>query len=55
MAGIALLSGSAYALVAGRVRDWLARSPERMAALGGTGGLAMIATGTSLALTGRHD
>ena len=55
MGAIALLSDSSYALVAGRVRDWLASSPRRMAALGGTGGLAMIAIGASLALTGRHD
>jgi threonine/homoserine/homoserine lactone efflux protein len=55
MAGIALLSDSTYALVAGRIRDWLAASPRRMEALGGTGGLAMIAIGTRLAFTGRHD
>src|SRR6202012_2709344 len=45
MAGIALLSDSTYALVAGRVRNWLASSPRRMAALGGTGGLALIGLG----------
>jgi threonine/homoserine/homoserine lactone efflux protein len=55
MAGIALLSDSTYALVAGRVRAWLASSPRRMEALGGTGGLAMIAIGARLAFTGRHD
>ena len=55
MAGIALLSDSTYALVAGRVRDWLASSPRRMEALGGAGGLAMIAIGASLAFTGRKD
>jgi len=55
LAGIALLSDSTYALVAGRVRSWLASSPKRMEALGGVGGLAMIAIGTRLAFTGRHD
>jgi threonine/homoserine/homoserine lactone efflux protein len=55
MAIIALLSDSTYALVAGRIRNWLASSPRRMEALGGTGGLAMIAIGTRLAFTGRHD
>jgi threonine/homoserine/homoserine lactone efflux protein len=55
MAGIALLSDSTYALVAGRVRNWLASSPKRMEALGGAGGLAMIAIGARLAFTGRHD
>ena len=55
LAGIALLSDSTYALVAGRVRNWLASSPKRMEALAGAGGLAMIAIGTRLAFTGRHD
>jgi threonine/homoserine/homoserine lactone efflux protein len=55
MAAIALLSDSTYALVAGRVRNWLASSPRRMEAVGGTGGLAMIAIGATLALTGRRD
>jgi threonine/homoserine/homoserine lactone efflux protein len=55
MAGIALLSDSTYALVAGSVRAWLASSPRRMEALGGTGGLAMIAIGATLAFTGRRD
>jgi threonine/homoserine/homoserine lactone efflux protein len=53
MAGIALLSDSTYALVAGRVRNWLASSPRRMEAIGGAGGLAMIAIGTRLAFIGR--
>jgi threonine/homoserine/homoserine lactone efflux protein len=54
-AGIALLSDSAWALVAGTARAWLARSPRRLAALGGTGGLVMIGLGATLALTGRKD
>ncbi len=53
--GIALISDSVWALVAGTVRGWLARSPRRLAAIGGTGGLAMIGIGASLALTGRKD
>jgi threonine/homoserine/homoserine lactone efflux protein len=53
--GIALISDSMYALVAGTVRGWLARSPRRLAAVGGTGGLAMIGIGATLALTGRKD
>ena len=55
LAGIALISDSTYALVAGWVRNWLASSPKRMAAIGGAGGLAMIAIGARLAFTGRHD
>jgi threonine/homoserine/homoserine lactone efflux protein len=54
-AAVALLSDSAWALAAGTVRAWLSRSPRRLALLGGTGGLAMIAIGTRLAFTGRHD
>ena len=53
--GIALISDSFWALVAGTARGWLARSPRRLAAIGGTGGLAMIGIGASLALTGRKD
>jgi threonine/homoserine/homoserine lactone efflux protein len=55
MAAIALLSDSGYALLAGRVRTWLSGSPRRLAALGGTGGVAMIAIGARVALTGQHD
>jgi threonine/homoserine/homoserine lactone efflux protein len=54
-AAIALLSDSGWALAAGTVRAWLSRSPRRLALLGGTGGLAMIAIGTRLAFTGRQD
>jgi threonine/homoserine/homoserine lactone efflux protein len=54
-AGVALFSDSAWALAAGTVRAWLSRSPRRLALLGGTGGLAMIAIGTRLAFTGRND
>ena len=54
-AAVALLSDSGWALAAGTVRAWLSRSPRRLALLGGTGGLAMIAIGTRLAFTGRQD
>jgi threonine/homoserine/homoserine lactone efflux protein len=52
--GIALLSDSAWGVAAGSVREWLARSPRRLAALGGTGGLVMVALGLRLAVTGRE-
>lgn len=52
---IALLLDSVWALAAGTAREWLARSPRRLAAIGGTGGLVMIGLGTSLAVTGRKD
>ncbi len=54
-AAVALLSDSGWALAAGTVRAWLSRSPRRLALLGGTGGVAMIAIGARLAFTGRHD
>ncbi|MBV9857146.1 MAG: LysE family translocator [Streptosporangiaceae bacterium] len=54
-AGIAVISDSGWALVAGSARAWLARSPRRLELIGGTGGLVMIGIGARLALTGRKD
>lgn len=52
---IALVCDSAWALTASAARTWFARSPRRMAAIGGTGGLAMIGLGVAVAVTGRAD
>lgn len=52
---IALLCDSVWALTASAARSWFARSPRRMAAVGGTGGLAMIGLGVAVAVTGRAD
>jgi threonine/homoserine/homoserine lactone efflux protein len=52
---LALVMDSIWAVGAGTAGQWLARSPRRMAAIGGTGGLAMIGIGVSLAATGRKD
>ena len=52
---IGLLSDSAWAVAAGTARNWFARSPRRLASVGGTGGLLMIGLGVRLALTGRRD
>lgn len=52
---IALVCDSAWALAAGTARSWLARSPRRLSALGGTSGLIMIGLGTALAVGGRKD
>jgi threonine/homoserine/homoserine lactone efflux protein len=49
---IGLTSDSVWSLLAGTVRDWFARSPDRLALVGGAGGLAMIGLGLSLAVTG---
>ena len=52
---IAVVSDSAWGMVAGTARSWLARSPRRLEALGGVGGLTMIGLGVRLAATGRKD
>lgn len=52
---IALISDSIWAFVAGTARNWFARSPRRMATIGGAGGLAMIGIGATLAVTGRKE
>jgi len=52
---IALVSDSAWVVVAGTARDWFARSPRRLELVGGAGGLMMIAVGIRLAFTGRKD
>lgn len=51
----AVLCDSVWAFAAGTARMWFARSPRRLAAIGGTGGLMMIGLGASLALTNRGD
>jgi threonine/homoserine/homoserine lactone efflux protein len=55
LVAIALISDSMWGLAAGTARDWLGRSPRRLEALGGTGGLVMIGLGVRLAMTGRRD
>ena len=54
-AAIALLLDSVWATAAGTARQWLARSPRRLALIGGTSGLVMIGLGISVAATGRSD
>lgn len=52
---IALVLDSVWAAAAGTARQWLARSPRRLALIGGTGGLVMVGLGISIAATGRKD
>jgi threonine/homoserine/homoserine lactone efflux protein len=52
---IALALDSVWAVAAGTARQWFARSPRRLAMIGGTGGLVMIGLGISLAATGRQE
>lgn len=51
---LAVLCDSTFAVGASAARDWFARSPRRLSAVGGTGGLAMVGLGIGLAVTGRH-
>jgi threonine/homoserine/homoserine lactone efflux protein len=52
---IAMVLDSLWALAAGTASHWLSRSPRRLAAIGGAGGVVMIGLGVSLAATGRKD
>lgn len=52
---IAVASDSVWGLVAATARTWLARSPRRLAMIGGAGGLTMIGLGVTIATTGRKD
>jgi threonine/homoserine/homoserine lactone efflux protein len=52
---MALICDGLWGLTAATARDWFARSPRRLAAVGGTGGLAMVGLGATVALTGRKD
>ena len=52
---IALVLDSLWATIADTARRWLVRSPQRLAMIGGAGGLVMIGLGLSVAVTGRKD
>lgn len=54
-AAIAMLSDSMWALAAGGFREWFARSPRRLELIGGAGGLAIVAVGAGLLVSGRKD
>ena len=52
---IGVTSDSCWALVSSAVRSWFAKSPRRLALVGGAGGLAIIGLGVTLVLAGRKD
>jgi threonine/homoserine/homoserine lactone efflux protein len=52
---IAIASDTTWALAAGRFRAWFARAPRRLELVGGAGGLAIIAIGAGLIVSGRKD
>jgi hypothetical protein len=49
------VSDSAWSLAASTVRAQFARSPHRLELVGGTGSLAMISLGLSIAVTGTNN
>jgi threonine/homoserine/homoserine lactone efflux protein len=52
---IAVACDSVWAFLAATAREWFAKSPRRLAAVGGAGGLAIAGLGVSVAATGRKD
>jgi threonine/homoserine/homoserine lactone efflux protein len=48
----ALVTDSAWAMLAGVARGWLGRSPRRIETLGATGGVMMIGLGTASLVVG---
>jgi threonine/homoserine/homoserine lactone efflux protein len=54
-AAIAVFSDSLWALLAGGLRSWLARSPRRLELIGGVGGLGIAAVGVGFLVSGRKD
>lgn len=52
---LSFVSDSLYGLLAGSVRQWIARKPKRLEAVGGNGGVVMIGLGVRLAVTGRTN
>jgi len=52
---IAVVFDTGWALAAATAREWLARSPQRIAAVGGAGGVAIATLGVTVAVTGRRD
>jgi threonine/homoserine/homoserine lactone efflux protein len=53
--GIAFVTDSAWALLAGTARSWFARSPRCLERVGGGAGIVMIGLGVRLAFTCRRD
>ena len=46
---LAVASDSAWAMAAGKARDWVARRPERLDTMGAAGGVMMIGLGATMA------
>lgn len=54
-ATIAVASDTLWAIAAGGLRTWFSRSPRRLELIGGAGGLAIVAVGAGLLVSGRKD
>jgi len=54
-AAIAIISDTIWALAAGGFRAWFSRSPRRLELIGGAGGLAIVAVGAGLFVSGRKN
>jgi threonine/homoserine/homoserine lactone efflux protein len=54
-ATIALVSDTAWVLVAGAFRAWFGRSSRRLELVGGFGGLSIAAVGAAFLVSGRKD
>jgi threonine/homoserine/homoserine lactone efflux protein len=54
-AAVAIVSDTIWAMAAGAFRLWFARSPRRLELVGGAGGLAIMAVGAGLVVSGRKD
>jgi threonine/homoserine/homoserine lactone efflux protein len=52
---IALASDTIWATAAGGFRTWFSRNPRRLELVGGAGGLAIVAVGAGLLVSGRKD
>jgi threonine/homoserine/homoserine lactone efflux protein len=52
---VALVSDSAYGVLAGTARTWFQRSPRRLETVAALGGLAIVGLGINLALSHRAD
>jgi len=52
-AAIALVSDTLWAMAAGGLRLWFSGSPRRLELVGGAGGLAIVAVGAGLLVSGR--
>jgi threonine/homoserine/homoserine lactone efflux protein len=52
---IAVVSDTVWALAAGGLRSWFARSPRRFELVGAAGGLGIAAVGLTFLLSGRKD